>query len=355
MISQKIVAPSKIEQELFQIWDSLAKKNKTRASLFNLIVYAKQNERYDNIRKIVQSIVEKFPCRVLFITHDDQTKKNFLKTAISVLFQKEKDSDTACDSIDIGVSGSDIEKVPYLLSPHFLPDLPIYLFWPENPIENKGLFEKLKKFASRIIFDSESFESVYQFARYTLQMTKVHPFVDFADIQWIYMENWKNCIAATFYSEERLEKLKGSKIIEIHYTAAHNLSFAQNAIQALYFQGWLSSRLDWHFSKGDKKSKTLTISYNEDTAFKLIPKYNKEPKDFSKVVIITKNKEEFHFVKKEAKQEEVLIKVNTQDQCELPYTYYMGNIEMGSSLSNELTYKGTSTHFLQTLDKLDKQ
>ncbi|MGD2170310.1 MAG: hypothetical protein PVI40_08735, partial [Chlamydiota bacterium] len=69
----------------------------------------------------------------------------------------------------------------------------------------------------------------------------------------------------------------------------------------------------------------------------------------------TKNKEEFHFVKKEAKQEEVLIKVNTQDQCELPYTYYMGNIEMGSSLSNELTYKGTSTHFLQTLDKLDKQ
>ncbi len=113
MTIQQIVDPSNIEPELIRIWETLAKEKKTtRASLFNLIVFTKLSSRTDYFRNIVQKVVEKFPCRTLFISHDPDSPKPYLKTAISVLSPSAQDASIACDQIDIGVAGFDLEKFP---------------------------------------------------------------------------------------------------------------------------------------------------------------------------------------------------------------------------------------------------
>ena len=95
MTIQQIVSPERIETELLKIWEDLSKENKMRASLFNLVVFNRLSSRTDYIRNIVQKVVEKFPCRTLFISQDTDTKQNYLKTAISVLFPNAGESSIA--------------------------------------------------------------------------------------------------------------------------------------------------------------------------------------------------------------------------------------------------------------------
>ena len=124
---QQIVDPEKIESELKKIWETLAKEKKTRASLFNLIVVNRQQSRTDYIRNIVQEVIEKFPCRTLFISEDPAAKAPSLQTAISVLIPKNREGSTACDLIDIAVAGSDVNKVHFLILQHLLQQLYHYV------------------------------------------------------------------------------------------------------------------------------------------------------------------------------------------------------------------------------------
>ena len=58
---KETVTVDQIESKLLSIWDSLAKDKKTRARLFNLIVYTKLNDRIDYFRESVQKIIENYP------------------------------------------------------------------------------------------------------------------------------------------------------------------------------------------------------------------------------------------------------------------------------------------------------
>src|SRR5690348_8539575 len=140
MTTQQIVDPAKIEPELIRIWEGLAKE-KMRACLFNLIVFNRLSDRTDYIRDIVQKVSEKYPCRVLFITQDPQSPHSYLKTAVSVV----GNGTIACDYIDIGFAGPEMQRVPFVLLPHIIPDLPVSLLWTEDPSHDHPLFEPLIK------------------------------------------------------------------------------------------------------------------------------------------------------------------------------------------------------------------
>src|SRR5690349_236795 len=106
MTVRELVTPSTIETTLSSIWNGLAKLHKTKASLFNLIIFTKQTERTNFIHQLVEKIVEKFPSRIIFISYDPS--KNFINTAVSVVIVKSGSSEFACDQIDIGVGGDEI-------------------------------------------------------------------------------------------------------------------------------------------------------------------------------------------------------------------------------------------------------
>lgn len=351
-ISQKIVPPSKIESELFKIWDSLTKENKIRANLFNLIVVTPLNQRYDQIRALTQKLIEKFPCRIIFVTIDLKSNASYYKSAVSVVFPDEKEPTVACDHIDIALAGNDIEKVPFLILPHLLPDLPVYLLWPQSEKKYSSILKELQTFVHRVIFDSECFDTIYQFASFVCQTKKDFPQIDIADLNWIQLEGYKQCLATEFYAKSRFEKLKQASNISIYYSLGENQ--IQDQIQSMYLQGWLSQAMDLTHIKTIQKDQTIEISYEPGVTFKIIG----QTVDLSfgsivNVVIQTKKKETFSFSRNLQHPESLKIDIKNPIQCELPYYYLMGKIE--SNLSNEITNKGTSSHFLETLTYLLKQ
>ena len=350
---QQIVSPERIETELLKIWEDLSKENKMRASLFNLVVFNRLSTRTDYIRNIVQKVVEKFPCRTLFISQDPATEQSYLKTAVSVLIPKVGESSIACDLIDIGVAGTGVEKVPFLILPHLLPDLPVYVLWAEDPSVPHPLFAPLTRLATRVIFDSESASSLLNFAK-TLLFFKEQTNIDIADLNWARTQGWRDLIKATFDAPHRLKDLFDVRSIKFQYNARESEFFCHLKIQAMYLLAWLMSRLEWTMVKAEKdlrfdlhsKGQKIEAAIESAGWEKLgsgtviaIEMTSSQGHNFSAARI----KERYHYVK---------IHLSSPNSCELPYEFVLGQTATGQSLVNEICMKGTSDHYLDMLKEL---
>lgn len=359
MSVQQIVTPSKIESELSKIWDQLAQNNKTRACLFNLIVYAKLDQRINYLRYVVQTIVEKFPCRILFISGDPDQQKEYLKTAVSVLpASSEENSPFACDNIDIGMAGKDYERVPFLILPHIIPDLPVYLVWSEDPSLNNPLFTKLEPFATKVIFDSETADHLISFTKKMLEIEKKKK-RPFADLNWARTESWRNLLAATFHSLTRMDALKKAKEIHITYNSVQTDFFCHLCVQSLYIQSWLASRLNWKFKTLEKQDRNfvfhyqtehglLTLTLSEEKIFELKPGF------ILSIDILCHDDQHFSFIREKEQPRQIKIQVSSKEQCELPYHFLFPESALGQSLAREVVYQETSKHYLQMMEALSK-
>jgi glucose-6-phosphate dehydrogenase assembly protein OpcA len=348
MTIQQIVDPAEIETGLIRIWETLAKENKTRASLFNLIVFTRFSPRTDYFRNIVQKVVEKFPCRTLFISHDPDSKSTYLKTAISVV-SPQSEASIACDQIDIGVAGPDLERVPFVILPHLIPDLPNYLLWAEDPSVPHPLFAPLSKLATRIIFDSESADSLLAFAKTLLDLKK-RTGIDVADLNWARTEGWRDLIASTFDSAERQTLLHKFCFLKIAYNAQETEFFCHLKIQAMYLLAWISSRLHWKFESATPalrfEFKNVDVRIQSENWKKL------GPGTIIAVQLHTSDGYLFEAGRVPDEYHHVKIQFSSPEQCDLPYRFVLGQTATGQSLVKEICTKETSSHYLAMLQEL---
>jgi len=349
-----IIPPSEIRSELIRLWESLESSNKVRASLFNLIFYTKKKLRAEYIRDISQKVLEKFPSRVIFITSD--TEGDYLNTRVSVLPVNEKESDIACDFIQIDVAGSQAQKVPFVLLPHIVPDLPVYVIWAEDPKEASPLFNEVKKLASRIIFDSEAISDLSTFSKNLLEIAKT-PNLDIADLNWARMESWRDLMASTFYTDKRLDQLRKTTKIQILYNARESDYTCHTQIQAIYLQGWLSAQLDWTLSNATQEKGKYTLTYARvggEVEIVLYPEWQENIKagDILSVDLETEDQHHFSFGRNLDMPHHVNMRLSTLEKCDIPLKYIFAKDESGGALVKEICHKGTSKHFLNLLKQI---
>lgn len=350
---QQIVKPEAIETELRAIWEKLAKENKMRACLFNLIVFNRYSSRTDYIRNIVQKVIEKFPCRLLFISEDPEAKESYLKTAVSVIIPQNGESTTACDHIDIGVGGKEIERVPFVLLPHILPDLPTVLLWAEDPSKHHPLFHPLISLASRVIFDSEAADDLLAFSKTVLDLKALANF-DVADLNWARTQGWRDLLSSLFDTKERLSQLQNLSSLQIIYNDRPTEFFCHLKIQSMYLLAWLSSRLNWTLKKRDS---TLHFQFTSDQNPITVDITSESWENLGPGTVIslrfmTKQQQIYDCSRIQDRYHHVNIQISSQEKCDLPYQFILGQTATGHSLVQEICMKGTSSHYLEMLKLL---
>lgn len=349
-----LIPPSEISSELSRLWDSLEGTNKTRASLFNLIFFSRKTPRESYFREIAKNVLDKFPSRTLFITQAEEG--DFLNSSVSVISAENGSSDIACDWIEIAVGGSFVERIPYVLLPHILPDLPIYVIWGEDPTKSIPLFESLKKLASRIIFDSESTENLCGFASTLLNLhgnSKLH----IADLNFARMQSWRELLASTFYTQQRLTQLQKAVQIQINYNAKETAFTCHPHIQALYLQGWLASQLSWKCKQSHGENGHFRFQYEKEGSnveIRLCPETQENIKagTILSLDIETEDQNHFSFGCNLDMPHHVSMRFSTLEKCDIPLRYLFAKDQSGQSLVKEITHRGTSSHFLHLLDYL---
>ncbi len=350
------VKPELIQQELNRIWESLETTNTTRACLFNLIFYTEKNHRTAYIQRIAQSVVKRFPARVIFVAANKDSTENYLKTDVSILNSSTGENDVACDFIQIEAGGVSQERIPFLVLPHLISDLPVYLVWAEDPCLDDLLFQQLAKFSHRIIFDSETSESLTYFSA-SLLHHKAFTHTDIADLNWARIETWRDMLSSAFYSDERLNKIRQAQTIEITYNAQESTFFCHTRIQSFYVQAWLACQLNWTFESATQENGKILLNYTSSQSpiqVHLVPaSYPQLPPGLIlSLTVTTKEGDHFQFQRNLESIHQITLIASTKDRCEMPCNYIFAKAESGHSLVKEICHRGTSEHFLKVLTHL---
>ncbi|MBS0615523.1 MAG: glucose-6-phosphate dehydrogenase assembly protein OpcA [Verrucomicrobia bacterium] len=309
---------------------SKLKTGPSRASLFNLIVFTQKNARADYLRTIAHNAIVRFPSRVIFITADRKSHADELSADVKTI-----QTDVMCDWIDISATEANLPKIPFIILPHLLTDLPIYVVWGEDPTLSNPIASALENLADRLIFDSETTDHLSRFAKAALDRP-----TDIADLCWARTESWRQLLAAVFHGEERALQLKRMKSVGITYNSVTSPFFCHTQTQSRYLRGWLESQLNW-------KNVQFSIQSGE----------NKElaPGAIISLDMLTTQGEHFAFVRTPEQPHQVKMMLSTPDRCEIPSNFIFTKTQAGLSLVNEIGHTGTSAHFLKLMETLSKE
>lgn len=339
---------SEIPTALAKLWDALEGTNKMRASLFNLLVVSPKNQRTDYVRQITLKVLERFPSRVIFTTIDKTLQNASLEASVTLIPGAKGSYDVVCDFIEVQASKQSQPKIPFIILPHLLTDLPLYILWGEDPVQDNPLSHELEKWATRIIFDSEVTDNLPAFAKTLLEHS--HD-CEIADLNWGRLESWRDLLSSTFYSLERLETLKKAQKICITYNAHETPFFCHTKIQALYLQTWLATQLGWKLSKVEKDRFTygaLTVELKAEKNSDLPPGTVISLDIFSPPDI------HYQFSRDPKHPYQIRTIICDIEKCEIPTKFIFSKAQSGLSLVNEIAHNGTSPHFLKVLEFLSR-
>ena len=358
MIASHIVPASQIQSELDSIWNANENKNKVRASLFNIIFFTKKSPRDEYIHRISLKLIEKFPARIFFISSDPNSPENDLKTAVAVMSTEQGEFTITCDFIEISALGTSENQVPFVLLPHIIPDLPVFLVWTEDPGIQNPICDELKRFATRVIFDSESTEDLCRFSKSVMALQQESS-CEIADLNWARLESWRDLLAAVFSTSEQFEKLQKTTSITITYNSQETPFFCHTKIQSIYLQAWIACRMNWI---PDKKCCSLDLRRffyqfeGRDIEIHLQDVKNSKlpPGMILSLELMTSEEDHFIFSREAEIPNQISFIFSTKQECKLPLKFLVSKGESGLSLVKEICHKGTSEHYQEVLKLISK-
>src|SRR5207244_3710520 len=92
---------------------------------------------------------------------------------------------------------------------------------------------------------------LFQFAK-TLQHIHTTFQIDIADLNWARTQGWRDLIASTFDTQERMGLLQEISSLQVIYNSREPPFFCHSRAQSIYLLAWFASRLGWHLKKSEK-------------------------------------------------------------------------------------------------------
>jgi len=313
-------------------------KDKIKGHLFNLIIYTHEKRREEYFHQMVHTLIDKFPCRVIFISADKDANEDLLELS---------DASNDHEQFNIKCSFNHLSHVHSVLLPHLVADLPIYLIWGQDPTADSELLTSLEKLADRLTFDAETTTDLQEFCKKMLYKVDALN-IEFMDISWAEMSSWRDVIAQAFHSQKKLEYLYNNQTIRIKYNKLNDPFIKHDAIQAIYLQGWLAAQLNWKSPSLSESNEGINIQYdNHGTplTLSLLPQERKtlQPGQIFEVSFNdNKLKTTLTFAEQQSK---VIVSRYSEDHCQVNYSLPLVALEKGMTAMKEMFYYRPSTHY----------
>lgn len=343
-------------QELAKLGAEGQKKGQIKGCLFSLIVYSQDPARSIFLNEIVQTITETFPCRIIFIECTPQADHNLLKVSVESNALKKSSPTIFYDRINIKCSNGYLKRIPFLVLPYFVPDLPIYLLWGQDPSQENEILPKLQAFATRLIFDSDSSCDLRAFCRKMLSDV-AHSRIPVTDMNWASLTSWRDILFQVFDTEDKIKELKHSKELIIRFNNKVTQIYQHTERRSVYLQGWLASQLDWKYKNSRVEKGSLKITYDNgvnETEVRLIGEEKNEltPGAIFDVLINTQVDRSYDLIRMSA---EPFIKthITAKDACELPATLPLRHSKKGLIFMNEIFFAKCSGHYWKMLKAIE--
>jgi glucose-6-phosphate dehydrogenase assembly protein OpcA len=251
------VDASKVERELTAMWAEMSapegegqSAGVVRACVLNLIVYAASGEERAEADELLETVVERHPCRAIVIAAEREASETRLDAYASTRCQiSSRGSKRICgEQITVEAAGAAVENVSTAVAPLLVPDVPVFLWWKDIPHEEDKLFDRLSAMADRVVIDSSSFDHPHEDLLRLAHLLSAGG-LRLSDLNWGRLTSWRSLVASFWDVSDYRDSLAHVERVRIEYDPpdrAHE-SVAPKALLAL---GWLASCLGWSVSEG---------------------------------------------------------------------------------------------------------
>lgn len=210
-----------------------------RASVLNLIVVTNE-ESADGVTRVINELSGRYPSRALVMISDPEEEQANLEIWLSVFcnVRGEGNTNVCAEGVTLHVEGPPANHLESLAGPLLIPDLPVFLWYPNGDVPASPRCDGMSALAGRIVLDTSAAEDPEGSLRAVVELVAHEDTPAVGDLQWAALSPLRSLVADLFAPPERAGELERVRRVEVQYAPD-----AQS--RALLFAGWLSSCLGW--------------------------------------------------------------------------------------------------------------
>ena len=243
-----------VDAALGRIWAELAVQGMTdravdgamttlaRTRVLTLVVVASRPETAELAGDAVLKLAGRHPSRTVVLAFGDLDGPERVDARVQAHCHPFGTSSEVCtEQIFVRMSGETCQHPGAVAAPLLLHDLPVALWWTDDPPIGSRPFGELMALADRLIVDSGLFRDDGS-ARLVALAAAAREGLEIHDLGWMRLEQWRTLLAG-LYDEPTLGPfLRGVRRLRV--TVARPGSIVHTSRAALFI-AWLASRLRW--------------------------------------------------------------------------------------------------------------
>ena len=252
-----------IEQELARIWaepnletmveGEPGRHVAARTSVMNLVVVARRPEVGERCAATIQLLTGRHPSRTMIVSAADPDGPSWLDAQIQAhcVLPRDDAPEICAELIYLTVGGESGRHLGAIVAPLLIHDLPVTVWWPDEPPFGRPQVLELLSNADRLVVDGSGWseDGLKRLRKLAgLLDTTTLSIRDFALVR---QSRWREAIASIFDMPEFLPYLTSIRRIAVTY-GTHDESGtpgSTNVVKPVYHVAWLASRLGMRVHK----------------------------------------------------------------------------------------------------------
>lgn len=242
------VSPGDVEAELARLWGPSAERvggpdlehpNVTRVSLANLVVAALDGDT-SRIESALDTVVARRPCRAIVLRRNDDPSRRVAAEVSALCHLPAPGLPQVCsERILLGAGPGALDLLPGTVFGLLEPDLPVIVWWADDPRPALEVFRKLASEASRLLLDLPDPAPDVDALRVALDPASCR---HSRDLAWFGIHRWRELVAQFFDPPGAQEALRRIASVEVH--AASPAADGPPRVAA-WLVAWLAGQLGW--------------------------------------------------------------------------------------------------------------
>lgn len=247
-----------IEQELARMWSQVdlsvpgseeagARLVSARTSVMNLVVITRRPEVAERAVATIQALTGRHPSRTLLITSADPDGPAWLDARVEAhcVLPREDSPEICAEMVFLSAGGEAGRHLSALVTPLVVHDLPVTVWWPNEPLFRSQATLDLLAAADRLVVDGSSWNGDGLDRLRDLAELASTTGIAVSDFALDRQSRWREAIASIFDDPDFTPYLRSIRRIAVTY-ATHDDTGAPgstNVVKPVYHVAWIASCL----------------------------------------------------------------------------------------------------------------
>jgi glucose-6-phosphate dehydrogenase assembly protein OpcA len=221
---------------------------RTRTSVLTLVVVATRPETVDRAMDAINLLAGRHPSRAIILAPGDPDGPPSIDAQIFAhcRLSERGEGETCTEQVLLRTGGEIVQHLTGVVAPLLIHDLPVVVWWPDDPPIGTRPFRELMEMCDRVLVDSGAFrdEGSRRLSALASVVAGGRPTVH--DIGWMRLTLWRELLAGLFDHPLLLPELGNIRSLRIDVSRPGD-SF--RITKAACFAGWLAATLDWQIAE----------------------------------------------------------------------------------------------------------